>query len=102
MSYNDAIIQIMAEDGVEISTMMNSPCLRYKGEFMAMMFSKADALIIKVSAERVNELIANGTGLEFNFTKKRFKEWVMIPLSQAHHYTGFVREALAYAQLRVG
>ncbi|MCW9034817.1 MAG: hypothetical protein OQK35_04390 [Alphaproteobacteria bacterium] len=98
MSYEDAVNKVALEPGVEHSTMMKSPCLRYKGDFIAMMFEKADALIIKVSPERVNELIGNGNGLEFNFTKKRFKEWVLIPLEYQDEYENYIREALKYAQ----
>ena len=97
MSYDQAVDKILLEDGVEQSTMMKTPCLRYKGNFMAMMFDKEDALIIKVSPERVNELIADGDGMEFNFTKKRFKEWVLIPLDYEDEYVSFIYEALEYA-----
>ncbi|MEP2291353.1 hypothetical protein [Roseobacter sp.] len=79
MSYEQALNALLAIDGVEESTMMKTPCLRYKGSFLAMMFEKEDALIIKVSPERVNELVSRGVGGEFNFTKKRFKEWVLTP-----------------------
>ena len=92
---NTAILQ---HDGVEMSTMMKAPCLRYRGGFLAMMFDKEDALIIKVAPDRVNELIASGAGMEFNFTKKRFKEWVMIPLEFQDAYPGYIKEALAYAK----
>ncbi len=102
MSYEDAVNKIAQEPGVEHSTMMKSPCLRYKGDFIAMMFDKADALIIKVSPERVNELIENGGGNEFNFTKKRFKEWVLIPLEFQDDYENFIREALDYARGKRG
>lgn len=98
MSYEQAIRALLHEDGVEESTMMKTPCLRYRGDFMAMMFEKEDALIIKVSPERVNELIAEGNGMEFNFTKKRFKEWVLIPLEFQDEYEGYITEALTYAK----
>ncbi|PCI02610.1 MAG: hypothetical protein COB78_12825 [Hyphomicrobiales bacterium] len=65
---------------------------------MAMMFEKEDALIIKVSPERVNELVAEGNGMEFNFTKKRFKEWVLIPLEFQDEYERYITEALTYAK----
>lgn len=77
--------------------MMGTPCLRYRGDFVAMMFAKADSLIIKVSPARVNEIIANGNGNEFNFTKKRFKEWVLIPIEFEDQYEAYLDEALAYA-----
>lgn len=60
MSYDQVVSQVLQESGVELSTMMKTPCLRYKGEFLAMMFDKEAALIIKVSAGRVKELIKEG------------------------------------------
>lgn len=102
MSYEQAVSKISQEEGVEESTMMKTPCLRYKGEFMAMMFDKEDALIIKVSPERVNELIAEGNALEFNFTKKRFKEWVLIPSELEDQYQSYIYESLIYAKEKIG
>ena len=78
--------------------MMGTPCLRYKGEFMAMMFERQDSLIIKVAAARVDEIIAADQGNEFNFTKKRFKEWVLIPREFEDRYPQYVEEALLYAK----
>lgn len=100
MSYEQVISAFLSIDGVEESTMMKTPCLRYKGSFLTMMFDKEDALIIKVSPDRVNELIAAGTGMEFNFTKKRFKEWVLIPLEFQDEYEALINEALIYAKDR--
>ena len=99
MSYEIIANKIaVKEKGVEHSTMMKSPCLRYKGNFMIMMFDKEDSLIIKVSPQRVNEIIADGKGREFNFTKKKFKEWVLIPREFEDNYEAFVIEALNYAK----
>lgn len=92
----------LEEPGVAISTMMKSPCLRYDGEFFAMDSEKMEALIVKLSPARVDELIASGDGLEFNFTKKKFKEWVLIPRGREDTYEGFVREALAYSKSKAG
>jgi len=101
MSYAKAVDLVIKEDGVEISTMMKTPCLRYKGVFMAMMFEKEDALIIKISPERVNSLISEGIGTEFNFTKKRFKEWVLIPIDYEDDYASYIYESLAYAKTNI-
>lgn len=98
MSYDDIVRKITQENGVEKSTMMKTPCLRYKGEFMAMRSDKFNALIIKVSPERVNELINSGIGNEFNFTKQRFKEWVLIPLEYENEYESYIYESLTYAK----
>jgi len=101
MSYQQAVNKILKETGVEQSTMMKTPCIRYQGEFLSMMFEKEDALIIKVSPERVNALIAEGKGMEFNFTKKRFKEWVLIPLEFEDEYEAYIYEALQYAKSKL-
>jgi hypothetical protein len=98
MNFDLAMSELLMEEGVELSTMMGTPCLRYKGEFLTMIFEKEDALIIKVSPERVNELIAEGKGKEFNFTKKRFKEWVLIPSEFEEKYDQYIYEALEYAK----
>ncbi len=97
---DELMYKISEEDGVTQSTMMKFPCLRYKGDFMAMYFEKEDSLIIKVAPERVNELISEGIGNEFNLTKKRFKEWVLIPVDYEDDYEFFIIEALEYAKLR--
>lgn len=70
MKYEEVMKKVMAEEGVEESTMMKTHCLRYKGDFMAMMSGTFNALIIKVSPARVNELIDAGIGKAFNFTGK--------------------------------
>ena len=98
MSYERAVQQLLKIPGVECSTMMGTPCLRYRGAFIAMMFSKGNGLIIKVSPERVNELISEGSGVEFNFTRKRFREWVIIPRDYEDEYERYIREALDYAR----
>lgn len=101
MSYEQALAAMLEIEGVEKSTMMKTPCLRYKGEFIAMMFDKEDALIIKVAPERVQELIGLGQGMEFNFTKKPFKEWVLIPLEFQDGYPAYIHEALVYAKQKL-
>lgn len=100
MSYDKVVKKITQEKGVEKSTIMKTPCLRYKGEFMAMMSNKFNALIIKVSPKRVNELIDSGMGNEFNFTKQRFKEWVLIPLEYENEYESYIYESLKYVKER--
>ena len=80
--------------------MMKSPCLRYYGDFVAMMFEQEDSLIVKLPSDRVDTLIASGEGLEFNFTKKTFRQWVLIPREFEGKYQSFVHEALDYAKGR--
>lgn len=98
MSYGEIANKLTRLDGVKCSTLMNTPCLRYNGDFFAMELDKLNGLIIKVSPQRVDELIASGIGLEFNFTKKKFKEWVVIPKQHEKQYESFAREALEYVK----
>ncbi len=98
LTYEDLTFKFVDTYGVEQSTMMGTPCLRYEGQFFAMMFEREDALIIKVSEARVLELIEDGTGKEFNFTKKRFKEWVLIPKSNQGQYENLMLEALNFVK----
>lgn len=98
MIYDDIVDRLTREEDVEISTLMKSPCLRYRGDFIAMMFEREDALIIKVAPARVAELIESGEGCAFNFTGKKFREWVMIPFDYEDRYEDYIREALAYAR----
>lgn len=98
MRYEDVADKITQKSGVTHSTMMKSSCLRYKCDFIEMMFEKKDSLIIIVALDRVDELIANGMGMEFNFTKKKFKEWVLIPLEFEDKYETYINEALEYAK----
>ena len=51
---------LMAKKGVEESTMMGFPCLRINGNFFAMVDEKRDALIVKLSADRVTDVIDEG------------------------------------------
>ena len=100
MGYDEIADKMAKESGVERSTMMKSPCLRYKGDFMAMMFDKEDCLIIKVPPARVDALIEAGDGREMNFTKKKFKEWVLIPREFEDKYEAYIGEALDYAKTK--
>ena len=100
MNYEQAKERLLDEEGVEESTMMGTACLRYKKAFLGMMFERENSLIVKLPAERVNELIAEGVGREFNFTKKRFKEWVLISRDSEEVYELYLREALEFARGR--
>ena len=100
MNYKALTNKLVRLQGVEESTVMGTHCLRYKGDFFTMWFDREDALIVKLPADRVNELIDSGEGKPFNFTKKQFKEWVLIPAERAKDFEKSAREALDYARTR--
>ena len=96
-AYETAAQALLAEPGVEAGTMMKTPCLRYRGDFLGMLFEREDALIVKLAPERVQALVAGGQGNWFKFTGKTFREWLLVPRDLESEYEGFLREALAYA-----
>jgi hypothetical protein len=102
MGYDEIAAKLSKQPGIEQSTIMKTPCLRYKGDFMAMMFEKEECLIIKVSPERVDALIDAGEGREMNLTKRKFKEWVLIPRKFEDKYQAYIQETLDYAKSKHG
>jgi hypothetical protein len=63
-----------------------------------MLSKRENGLVIKVSADRVNQLITENIGKPFDFTGKRFKEWVLILTVFAAAYDAYLAEALAHAK----
>ncbi|MEO9943889.1 MAG: hypothetical protein ABJD02_01005 [Paraglaciecola sp.] len=90
--------QFITLDGVTESTMMGTSCLRYRDEFVAMYFEKEESLIVKLDSGRVTQLTNDGLANEFNFTRKRFKEWALIPLEHQGEYLAYVEEAIEFAR----
>ncbi|MDI3526105.1 MAG: hypothetical protein PWR03_288 [Tenuifilum sp.] len=65
-------------DGVEESTIMRKPCLRYKGEFLAMFMEKDKTIVVKTKPHLVKKYVERGVAAQFNITGKNFKEWIQI------------------------
>ena len=100
--YEAARDRLLKQPGVEEGTMMKTPCLRYRGDFLGMIFEREDALIVKLPAERVLELVNTGQGNPFEFTGKRFREWLLVPREMSESYAPLLEEALAHARARQG
>jgi len=79
---------------VEEGTMMGHRCLRAGGDFAAMFGRKEQGLIVKLSADRVEELLADGTGRSFAPAGKVFREWVLIPTADAPTWRSLMAEAV--------
>lgn len=71
---------LLASGEVEEGTIMGFPCLRTSsGGFLAMAEHRTGDLIVKLAAGRVEELVAEGSGLPFAPAGRRFREWVHVP-----------------------
>jgi hypothetical protein len=66
------------DDRIEVGRIMSSKCLRVGKEFLALYDDKRDGVVIKLPKERVQELIAAGTGESFAPAGRVFKEWVLV------------------------
>ncbi|WP_436794227.1 hypothetical protein [Actinospongicola halichondriae] len=92
----EAVLPMLAEDDVEEGTMMQFPCLRSGGEFFAMPHHETGAAVLKLPADRVARLVADGTGAPFGPGKKVFKEWVLVPAAHERHWLSLAGEARAF------
>ena len=61
----DLVEPMYADPAVQRSTMMGLPCVRLDGRFFASLDRRTGALLVKLSAERVRQLIDAGHGQPF-------------------------------------
>lgn len=92
----DAVEPFLAEDGVEEGTLMGFACVRVHGEFFAMPKHDTGQLVVKLPAERVAELVADGTGAPFGPGDKVFKEWVLVDFAHEGQWPRLLGEAKAF------
>ncbi len=87
---------LLERPGVERSTMMGHECLRAGGAFVGMA-DGSGRLIVKLPAERVEELILAGDAEEFAPAGRVFREWAQLPVVDEPRWRGLLEEALAFA-----
>jgi len=75
----DVASAMQADDPAVVEgTIMGSACLRVGAEFLAMPHHQTGSLIVKLPRQRVDELVASGSGRAFAPAGRIFKEWVEI------------------------
>ncbi len=98
---DDAMFWDVAETflaaGAERSTMMGFPCLRINGVFFASLDHRSGDLIVKLPAERVDQLIDDGTANPFAPNGRRFKECANIADRDELLWDNLTHEALKFA-----
>ncbi len=92
----DTAAPLLAEGAIEEGTLMGGPCVRHAGEFVAMPHHKGPGMVVKLSKDRVAELIDAGTGQSFAPAKKVFKEWVLIEDFDEPLWQNLIRESVAF------
>lgn len=78
------------------STMMGLPCLRVSGRFFASFDRRTTALLVKLPAARVNELIQSGDAAPFAPSGRRFREWASIDSGRSERWAPLLGEALEF------
>lgn len=90
-----SIAEALMERGVaESGTLMGHDCLRLGGEFVAMA-DGAERLVVKLNADRVADLIEDGTGAPFAPAGRAFREWVLVAEPDRERWTELIEEAVA-------
>ena len=92
----DTAQPLLAEGVIEEGTLMGGPCVRAGGEFVGMPHHKGPGIVVKLSRERVAELIDAGEGQPFAPAKKVFKEWVLVEDFDEQRWTALLREAVEF------
>ncbi len=75
---------------------MGGRCARFSGEFLALIDFKDSGLVVKLPRERVDALIATGTGQPFAPAGKVFREWVAIPYRNRRRWRALLREGISF------
>jgi hypothetical protein len=91
--FRDLVEPMYADPAVQRSTMMGLPCVRLHGRFFAALDRRSGALLVKLPAERVGQLVAAGHGEPFGPAGRVFREWVAIPRPDRRRWRGLLAEA---------
>ena len=88
--------ELLEQSAVSRSTMMGYPCLRKNGAFFACVERGTGHLIVKLPADRVNELVASGRARSFAPNGRRFREWAAIPRRDRKVWSALIGEAQTF------
>ena len=91
---------LLADEGVERSTMMGLPCLRVHGAFFASCDRHTGDLLVKLPEARVDQLVAAGRAHSFAPAGRRFREWAAIPSDRSRTWKRLLDEALVFVEER--
>jgi YjbR protein len=79
----------------------SKPGLRVKGKIFAMLVN--GELVLKLPRERVDQLVASGSGSRFDPRHGRvMKEWVTVPLGKGRLWDRLADEALQFVGAEAG
>ncbi|MBE8519224.1 hypothetical protein ILP97_17160 [Amycolatopsis sp. H6(2020)] len=94
--FHELSADALARPDVATGTMMGFPCLRVSGAFFASCDHRTGNLIVKLSRDRVQQLIADGVGKPFAPAGRTFREWVVIDDRDATRWAELIDEARVF------
>lgn len=77
---------------------MGFPCLRIDGKFFASLEKNTSDLIVKLPAQRVNELIEQGAAQPFAPNGRVFREWALIGYLDREQWASLLQEAQDFVE----
>jgi uncharacterized protein (TIGR02453 family) len=95
--FRELVEPMYADPAVQRSTMMGLPCVRLHGRFFASLDRRSAALLVKLPAQRVGQLIAAGHGEPFAPAGRTFREWVALPRPDRRRWRSLLTEARNHA-----
>jgi hypothetical protein len=94
--FDDIANELLSEPGIDEGTGFGTnPGLRVGGKIFAM--EVRGKLVVKLPAERCEELVAAGGAEPFVVGRRQMREWVAVEPG-AHDWPALAREALAFVR----
>lgn len=94
--YWDLAEDFLVRNDVDEGTLMGFPCLRINGDFFSTCDHRTGDLIVKLSRDRVSEMIALGDGETFAPAGRVFKEWMLVRERDVDRWRALMEEAAAF------
>ncbi|MEO8540215.1 MAG: hypothetical protein ABI577_10785 [bacterium] len=96
----DLAAPYLASGACDEGTIMGGPCLRTKGEFVAMFWQRGGGLVVKLDEQRVRAHLSDGVAMPFAPAGRVFREWLVVPETAVDLWPEVLDEAVALALAR--
>ena len=90
--------QLLVDENISKGTLMGFPCLRVNGDFFATADHRTGDLIVKLSKNRVQQLIKEGIGQPFAPAGRTFREWVLVAEHDTRSWKNLMQEAKIFVE----
>ena len=89
---------LMEHPAVTRGTMIGFACLRFEERFFASIDRRTAAMIVKLPADRVVDLISQGFAEPFLPNGRVFRQWAFVPTPDEQLWSTLLDEALGFSQ----